>query len=149
MNTKLLKILAVTIFATMSLSCSMALLNDEEAALNGEFTITVNGVVSNVVTNAPLEGMKITFEAFDENSLSVMPLISLTDVTDSKGVYTIKAKGFSDPVTCIITAESTEETGQYETMTNKVVVTWSGNSFDPESKTFFVNDCNFQMKRAD
>lgn len=149
MNTKLLKILAVTIFATMSLSCSMALLSDEEAALNGEFTIAVNGVVSNVVTNAPLEGMKITFEAFDENSLSVMPLITLTDKTDSKGVYTIRAYGFSDSVTCIITAESTNDTGQYETMTNKVVVTWSGNSFDPENKTFFVNDCNFQMKRAD
>ena len=149
MITKLLRILAVTIFAATSLSCSMALLNDEEAALNGEFTISVNGVVSNIATNAPLEGVKVTFEAFDETSLSVMPLITLTDVTDSKGVYTIKAKGFSDPVTCTITAESTEKTGNYETLTNKVVVTWSGNSFDSESKTFFVNDCNFQMKRAD
>lgn len=149
MITKLLRILAVTIFAATTLSCSMALLNDEEAHLDGEFTITVNGIVSNVVTNAPLKGIKITFEAFDEGSLSVMPLITLSDMTDSKGVYTITAKGFSDPVTCMITAESTEETGQYETLTNKVVATWSGNSFDPESKTFFVNDCNFQMKRAD
>ena len=146
MITKLLRILAVTIFASTSLSCSMALLNDEEAALNGEYTISVNGVVSDVATNATLDGIKVTFEAFNESSLSVMPLITLTDVTDSKGVYTIKAKGFSDPVTCTITAEGD---GQYETMTNKVVVTWSGNSFDPESKTFFVNDCNFQMKRAD
>lgn len=147
---KFKNILALTILAAISISCSTALLNDEETVLDGEFAIVVNGVVSDVVSNAPIKDIQVTFSAFATNSLSVMPLISKTVSTKSDGTYSFKVFGFSDPVTCKITAMSKEDAeNRYETMTNKVVVTWEGNSYDPDSKTFFVNDCNFQMEKED
>ena len=143
-------ILALTILAAISISCSTALLNHEETVLDGEFAIVVNGVVSDVVSNAPIKDIQVTFSAFATNSLSVMPLISKTVSTKSDGTYSFKVFGFSDPVTCKITAMSKEDAeNRYETMTNEVVVTWEGNSYDPDSKTFFVNDCNFQMEKED
>lgn len=143
MTKKLIKILALTILTLTSASCSMALLNDEESSLNGEFTISVNGIVSDVETNEPLKGIKVTFSAYEENSISVIPLITRSVYTNPLGIYSFKVKGFSEPVTCEIKAECED----YETMTNKIVVTWTGNSFDPEENTFYVNDCNFQMKK--
>ena len=145
---KFKNILALTILAAISISCSTALLNDEETVLDGEFAIVVNGVVSDVVSNAPIKDIQVTFSAFATNSLSVMPLISKTVSTKSDGTYSFKVFGFSDPVTCKITAMSKEDAeNRYETMTNEVVVTWECNSYDPDSKTFFVNDCNFQMEK--
>ena len=142
------KILALTLLAAISASCSMAFLSDEEAAMDGDLTLVITGVVSDVVTNAPVSDIKVTFSAFAENSLSVLPMISTNATTDSKGIYTVEVFGFSAPVTCTLTAESTELTAnEYETMTNKIVVNWSGSSFDNASRTFYVNDCNFQMKK--
>ena len=140
---KLKKILALTILAVTSASCSMALLNDEESALDGDHRIIVTGVASDVATNKPLTDITVTFSAFAENSLSVLPLASKTVTTDSKGVYTVEAFGFSEPVTCTLTAEGEG----YAAMANKIVVTWTGSTFDSTSKTFYVNDCNFQMKK--
>lgn len=145
---KLKNILALAILAAASISCSKALLNDAEEALKGEFTIAVNGVVSDVATNAPIEDIYVTFSAYAENTLSVLPLISKTVKTGIDGTYSIEVSGFSDPVVCIVKAESPEESDQqYESMSSEIVVTWAGNSFDPERKIFFVNDCNFQMKK--
>lgn len=147
---KIKNILALTILAVLSMSCSTALLNDEEAVLDGEFAIAVNGVVSDVASNAPIKDIQVTFSAFATNSLSIMPLVSKTVTTKSDGTYSFKVFGFSDPVTCKITAESKENAeNRYETMINEIVVAWEGNSYAPEQKTFFVNDCNFQMEKKD
>lgn len=144
---KFKNILALTILAAFSISCSMALLNDDETVLDGDFAIAVNGAVSAVASNTPLKDIQVTFSAFATNSLSVMPIISKTVMTEADGTYSFKVFGFSDPVTCKITAEDAE--GRYETMTNEVVVAWEGNSYDQAGKTFFVNDCNFQMEKKD
>ena len=142
------KILTLSLLTAVTTSCSMAFLGDQEAALNGNKTIVINGVVSDVVTNSPIPDMKITFSAYGENSLSVMPLVSTVTTTDDNGIYTVEVFGFSDPVTCTVTAESTDETAnEYETLTNKIVVTWSGTSYEAYTRTFYVNDCNFQMKK--
>lgn len=142
------KILVLTLLAAISASCSMAFLGDEEAAMDGDLTLVITGVVSDVVTNAPVSDINVTFSAFAENSLSVLPMTSMTATTDSKGIYTVEIFGFSRPVTCTLTATSTDQTAdEYETMTNKIVVNWRGSSFDNASSTFYVNDCNFQMKK--
>jgi hypothetical protein len=141
-------ILVLTLLAAISASCSMAFLGDEESAMDGDLTLVITGVVSDVVTNAPISDIKITFSAFAENSLSVLPIASTTATTDSKGIYTVEIFGFAKPVTCSLTAASTDQTAdEYVTMTNKIFVNWSGSSFDNTSRTFYVNDCNFQMKK--
>ena len=142
------KLLALTLLSATAMSCSLAFLNDDEAYLDGDMKLVVNGVVSDVATNTPIQDIKITFSAFAENSLSVLPLISKTVYTDINGEYSVETFGFSESITCRMTAESIEDMKQqYESMENVIVVTWSGNSFDESSHTFYVNDCNFQMKK--
>ena len=146
------KIFVLIAVAAASLSCSAMVLLDrqEDTPKEGNLKLTVNGVVSDITSNRPLSGMKITLSAYAENSPSLLPDANKTVFTDSKGVYTIEASGFSGPVTCMVTAESPEDADvKYETVTNKVVVTWSGNSFDAESNTAYVNECNFQMRKSD
>ncbi|MBR5835381.1 MAG: hypothetical protein IKY66_04365 [Bacteroidales bacterium] len=142
------KLLALTLVSATSMSCSLAFLSEDETHLDGDMRLVVNGVVSDVATNTPISDIKITFSAFAENSLSVLPLIRKTAYTDSNGEYSVEAAGFSESITCIMTAESTEDRKQqYESMESVIVVTWNGNSFDERNNTFYVNDCNFQMKK--
>ena len=144
------KLLTLTLLAISATSCSLALLSDESEKLDGDLKIVVTGVASDVVSNTPLTGIKITFSAYKENSISILPLASQTVYTNSDGIYTIQAEGFSEAITCTITAESIEQDEvQYEEITSRIVVTWSGDSFDEETGTFFVNDCNFQLKKKE
>ena len=117
--------------------------NGEDAQKIADEIVANGGVAKAYKTNEPLKGIKVTFSAYEENSISVIPLITRSVNTNPFGMYSFKVKGFSEPVTCEIKAECED----YETMTNKIVVTWTGNSFDPEENTFYVNDCNFQMKK--
>lgn len=144
------KLLTLTLLAISATSCSLALLSDESEKLDGDLKIVVTGVASDVVSNTPLTGIKITFSAYKENSISILPLASQTVYTNSDGIYTIQVEGFSEAITCTITAESIEQDEvEYEEITSKIVVTWSGDSFDEETGTFFVNDCNFQLKKKE
>ena len=142
------KILALIVFAASTLSCSMAFLDGEEAHLDGNLTIAVSGVASDVATNTPLTGIKVTFAAYPaDNPISILPLATKTVYTDGNGVYTVEVTGFNENVTCTLTAESTDQNEvRYEPMTNKILVSWTGNSFDAKKGIFVVNDCNFQMK---
>lgn len=145
------KILALVVFATAALSCSKAFLGTDDPGSAGERTIVVSGVVSDVATNNLLTGIKITFAAYSaDNSISILPLTTKTVYTDGKGVYTVEVKGLSGNLNCTLTAESTEQSEvRYESMTNKVLVSWTGTSFDPKKGLFVVNDCNFQMKATE
>lgn len=144
------KLLTLTLLAISATSCSLALLNDDSEKLDGNLKIVVTGVASDVASNKPLKGIKISFSAYTENSLSILPLASQTVYTNSEGIYTIHAEGFSDAITCTITAQSTDQDEViYEEQTNKIVVTWSGDSFDKETETFYVNNCNFQLKKKE
>ena len=145
------KISALILLTASALSCTSLILLDTHEGNRHEdnLKLTINGVVSDVASNAPLQGIKITLEAFAENSPSLLPDATKTVTTDDKGVYTIEASGFSGTISCTLTAESPEDAEtRYETVTNKVVVTWTGSSFDPETNTAYVNECNFQMSRA-
>ena len=144
------KILALIVLAAATSSCSKAFLGGDDVSHDGDLTMIVSGVASDVATNAPLTGIKVTFSAYPaDNSNSILPLVTKTVYTDGNGVYSVEANGFSENVTCTLTAESTSQNEtSYETMTNKILVTWSGSSFDQGKGRFVVNDCNFQMKAA-
>ena len=152
-NRKMIKpisrILAIIALAAATLSCSKALLGGNDNPLDGDLKLAVSGVASDVASNTPLSGIKITFTAYPaSNPHSVLPLVTKTVYTDSKGVYSVEVEGFSENVSCTLTAESTNQNQvKYEALTNKIHVTWSGSSFDQKKKIFVVNDCNFQMKK--
>ena len=102
------KISALIFLVTSALSCSSLILLDtpEDNRHEDNLKLTINGVVSDVASNAPLSGIKVTLEAFAENSPSLLPDATKTATTDEKGVYTIEASGFSGTISCTLTAES-------------------------------------------
>lgn len=131
-----------------SVSCSLALLNDETVSLDGECRVIVTGVVSDVADNTPVTGAKITFSAYPNNTLYPLPLVTKTVYSDSKGIYSVDAIGFEEEITCKVTAEGPEDSKiEYKKMTSELLIPWKGAAYDEESCTFFVNDCNFQMKK--
>lgn len=143
------KILIVTLSAIALTACAQMFLDDEDKALEGEYKLVMSGIVSEAGSSKPISGIKITFSAFKENSVSVLPLMTKTVYTDGKGIYNLEAEGFSEAIKCIITAEATRQNdADYEKLSQDIVVTWSGDSFDEENSTFFVNNCNFQMIKA-
>lgn len=148
---KFKNLITLILVTASTLSCtSMILLADKvDSKHEDNLKLTVNGVVSDIASNLPISGVKITLEAHAENTPTLLPDATKTVSTDENGVYTIEASGFSGTITCTLTAESPEDAAvKYETVTNKVVVTWEGSSFDEESNTAYVNECNFQMSRA-
>lgn len=135
--------------AASLVSCSLALLNSDEAALDGDSTVIVSGSVSDISSNEPITGIRITFAAYPENTLYPLPIITKTVYSDSKGLYTVDAYGFSDVITCKVTAESLDlENLPYEKSTNEILIPWSGAGYDQSTMTFFVNNCNFQLKKT-
>lgn len=144
------KILSLIVIATATLSCAQVFLGEKDSSLEGDLKIIVSGVASDVTTNTPLTGIKITFAAYPaSNPLSIIPLATKTVYTDGNGVYTVEVEGFSENIICTLTAECTNQNQiKYEAQTNKVHVSWNGISFDQSKGVFVVNDCNFQMKKA-
>lgn len=142
-------ILIVILSAIALTACAQMFLDDNGSTLEGEYKLVMSGIVSEAGSSKPISGIKITFSAFKENSISVLPLMTKTVYTDGKGIYNLEAGGFSEAIRCTITAESTKQNDiAYENMSQDIVVTWSGDSFDEKNSTFFVNNCNFQMIKA-
>lgn len=131
-------------------SCSLALLNNKDEAVDGNHTVIISGAVSDITSNSPLQGIKITLQAFPENVIYPLPILTLSEYTDNNGMFTIGAGGFSEIISCKITASSTDmENMPYSTAVQEHHISWSGPSYDEEKLTFFVNDCNFQLSKAE
>lgn len=138
-------IFMILLAAAAAISCDKALLADNGYELDGDYRIVVSGSVSALEGNAPLEEIKVTFNAYPVEVLYPLPIFSTTVYTDNKGLYSFDAKGFSSPITCSITAESQE--GSYSSSTQEIKISWTGPSFDMEHKTFFVNNCDFKLSK--
>ena len=125
-------------------SCSVEMMDKDEAEGNipTEKGILVTGSVSDNQGNA-LEDITITFEAYPRDNASAAAVSSEITYTNSKGTYSILARGADMPLMCTVTAE--DRNGRFESMSQQIIVQWKGTSFDKESNTFIVNDCNFKM----
>lgn len=110
-----------------------------------DYRLVITGTVSDFHTNAPLEGIKISFIARIKGDTKGKPLYEMNVYTDNHGVYTIDTDAYPTPVTCTITASDTKNA--YRSSENEVEVSWTGVSFDMFSNTFIVNDCNFKLEK--
>ena len=106
-------------------------------------SITISGNVSDISSGKALEDVRIQFLAYDSRNMKGLPVTEQKVYTDSKGTYTISASGFASPVTCVIIAEGEG----YGSVRKEVFINWEGSSYDRESNTFYVNECNFHMER--
>lgn len=150
MKRSIIRIFIALLTTAVSLSCSMAVVDNDSSSLEKDCMLIVTGSVSDVETSAPLKGIKISFSAYPQNGSSSKPLFTQTVYSDSNGIYAIEAEGFEEPVTCRITAESPDlKELPYQTAIQEVNITWSGNGYDAHNNTFFVNDCDFKLSKIE
>lgn len=120
---------------TFLCSCS------KERKLDGDFTVVINGTVSVAATGEPVEGVMITFKAIDTKRST--ELISRNIYTDSNGIYMIESEGFNRPITCILDVTHPD----YNSIIKTILVNWNSSSYDDETNTFFVNECDFHLEK--
>ena len=106
-------------------------------------SVIINGTVSDISSNEPLEGVKIVFKAYNAENPGTEPIVSMNAYTDSKGVFNIKSDGYTSAILCEIDAEHPG----YSDVTKEIYINWNGTSFDEASLSFFVNDCDFHLEK--
>jgi hypothetical protein len=138
---KLFRTLILTLLPMAVLSsCSQM---DMSFDFAGSGTVVISGTISDTDTKQPLENVNMDFQAFDSRNSEFRPDYNQKVSTDSKGFFRITATGFTSSITCIVTAEAEG----YNKEQKEVHINWSGTSFDEETATFYVNDCDFHLKK--
>lgn len=115
---------------------------DDVCMLEGEGTVIISGVVSDKATTRPIKDMKIIFEAYTTRGKLID---SKTVYSSSDGTYTVESSGYTSEINCILKASDSSDT--YAESTVELNVDWNGSPFNKATRTFFVNNCNFYMKR--
>lgn len=106
-------------------------------------TVIINGSVSEINSRQPIEGVKIAFMAYSKAGRTDEPVSSINAYTDSRGAFNLKAEKIGTAVTCILFTEHPDYTG----IEKEIIINWTGPSYDPERRIFYVNDCDFHLER--
>lgn len=106
-----------------------------------ETNIVINGTVSESGSGLPVEGVKLLLKGYNASGNSVL---SQDSYTDSQGTFNLKSVYVNKAIRCTIATDHKE----YSSMQKEIIINWSGTSFDPESRTFYVNDCDFHIERV-
>ena len=145
MKRNLLHIIIMLLALPAAFSCEAVLALDKvEAPDSDNLSLVITGTVSDFSTDGALEGIKILFSAYPKEK-GDKALSEMNVYTDNHGVYRIEAAGFSEAITCTLTACDTEDL--YVEATQEVEVAWSGVAFDAMNEKFVVNDCNFKLEK--
>lgn len=107
-------------------------------------TIIASGAVSDRSTGEALEGIIIHLYAVENTTDGEVEHIK-HGYTNSQGYFTITSNGFSNPVSCTITTE--DPSGIYESEQQEMNISWQGISYDKYNRCFYVNDCNFYLRK--
>ncbi|MBQ7811316.1 MAG: hypothetical protein IJ394_02025 [Bacteroidales bacterium] len=145
MKRDIFNILMMLLTLSAAFSCDALVMNDAVTDSEGDMSLAITGTVSDLETDAPLEGIKISFTAFPKGNPGGVPLQEKNVYSDNHGTYMVEASGFSHEITILITATDTEDV--YEGSVNEIDITWSGVSFDSHQEKFIVNDCDFKLEK--
>lgn len=144
MKKALVYILSAVLLTTFMASCSTGLEPVEDLENTG-YTIVVSGTVADITTTEPLENVKITLYAAEVTEYGEGALVNRTVYTDNRGRFELTESGFQQKITCRVTAE--DQSGVYESATQEMVVSWNGTSYNSQTRTSYVNDVNFYLKK--
>ncbi len=140
----IINILMLLLSATAALSCATTMEDMAIPEEGMELSITVTGTTSDVETNRPIKGIKLTMYALEIDNYESL-FTSETVYTDDSGKFIIKMTGFRNPASFRIKAEDPE--GKYEAGLLEIpLVTWDS-SYSFSNGTFYINECDFHMKK--
>jgi len=139
---KLLNIMTIWLLSIAAF-CSCSDSSTHDYSNPSDKDVIINGTVSEISTRQPIEGVKIAFMAYSSYGRTDGPVLSLNAYTDSRGTFNLKAEEIGAAVKCILTTEHPEYSG----IEKEIIINWTGTSYDAESRTFYVNDCDFHLQR--
>lgn len=143
-------ILLILLGTTVLSSCSMEMFDDESNMTDGGRwkEVIITGLVTDAESSKALEDITIYFKAYPQADADAAPVATDEVHTGNNGVFTIQTpSNVSGNLYCTITAEDPK--GIYQSNTKQIIVTWKGTSFDKELQLYVVNDCNFQLRKAE
>lgn len=143
-------IMLILLGTTVLSSCSMEMFdNDSNITDGGRWKeVIITGLVSDAESSEALEDITIYFKAYPQADSDAAPVATDEVHTGNNGVFTIQTpSNVSGNLYCTITAEDPK--GIYQSNTKQIIVTWKGTSFDKELNLYVVNDCNFQLRKAE
>ena len=123
--------------------CSCSNIENTRETETADKTVIINGTVSEISSRQPIEGVKIAFMAYSKAGHTGQPVSTINAYTDSRGAFKLKAEGIGTVVTCTLISEHPDYSG----VEKEIIINWAGPSYDPESRTFYVNDCDFHLQR--
>ena len=109
---------------------------------SGQILLDGKDIWSDKATTRPIKDMKIIYEAYTTRGKLID---SKTVYSSSDGTYTVESSGYTSEINCILKASDSSDT--YAESTVELNVDWNGSPFNKATRTFFVNNCNFYMKR--
>lgn len=110
-----------------------------------ERAIIISGIVSDITADTPLEGISVFVRLYLQDNPEAAPIFSDEAYTDNNGIFIVRTGGSYEPILCVLTIEDSEDI--YESQTRQIMISWDSTSFDYESNTFVMNDCNFQLNK--
>lgn len=151
MKKHLINIVILLLSATAVLSCSAS---DAEPSspdiapdTDGTWGLVISGTASDKNEAFPLEGMKITLHTAAITEDAEDELFTKTVYTGNRGGFTLEAKGFTTPISCIIMAEDPD--GVYASYTHEIpLITWDS-SYNMMAGVYYINDCDFYLEKAE
>lgn len=143
MKRNLLNIIMLLSVSMAALSCSKELPN--EPADKVSYTIVVSGTASDKAEGTPLQDIEITLYAAETTAAGEVVIKTTEVCTNSEGRYTLTMSGFTEPISCTITAADPHNV--YVTSQQELRISWSGTSFDEYTGYFYVNDCDFYLAK--
>lgn len=149
MNRNIFKhILILLLSSTAVLSCSMEQVHlGESLAQEGNaFVLVISGSASDLESSLPIEEIRIVLKATEKAMDGTGTVYEKSAYTDNKGMFTMQADGFCNPISVTLTAE--DPNGRYESATHEIpMITWES-SYNMTGNTFYINDCSFYLEKV-
>lgn len=148
MNRNILKhILILLLSSTAVLSCSADYMPAEDVFMQDgkTFTLVISGSASDHGTSIPIEEIRISLKATETLGKGKTKIHEKSAYTDNKGMFSIKAEGFGNPISITLTADDPNEI--YMSATYEIpMVSWDS-QYNMTGNTFYINDCSFHLEK--
>ena len=147
---KLITYVLMALLNTAALSsCSVEMFDPDGDSIGdaGHREMVITGLVTDLEGDKVLEDITIRFDAYLQANPG-RPVITDEVHTGNQGMFTIQASyADSGNLMCILTAEDPK--GIYQSLSKQIIITWTGTSYDKKLQMYVVNDCNFQLRKAE